>query len=137
MSASKYIHRELEYVLAETLKQFPAVAVTGPRQSGKSTLLRKSLPGWANITLDDPMVRQQAADDPQLLLDRVGELLRELQPQGAVAPFDADALAASARTLLAQSDPPAVTMSAYTLQAMQAATLACYQELVEDERHAG
>lgn len=67
----------------------------------------------------------------------VGELLRELQPQGAVAPFDADALAASARALLAQSEAPAVTMSAYTLQAMQAATLSCYQELLEDERHAG
>ena len=60
----------------------------------------------------------------------VGELLRELQPQGAVAPFEADALAASAKRLLAQSEPPAVTMSAYTLQAMQAATLACYRELV-------
>ncbi|HJR74048.1 MAG TPA: glycosyltransferase [Luteimonas sp.] len=61
----------------------------------------------------------------------VGELLRELQPQGAVPPFDEAALAASARALLAQSAPPAVRMSAYTLQAMQAATLACYQELAD------
>lgn len=66
----------------------------------------------------------------------VGELLRELQPQGAVAPFDAAALAASAQALLAQSSAPAVTMSAYTLQAMQAATLACYEELA-DERIPG
>lgn len=67
----------------------------------------------------------------------VGELLRELQPQGAVAPFDGHALAAAARTLLAQPMPPAVTMSAYTLQAMQAATLACYRELVDHDRPAG
>lgn len=61
----------------------------------------------------------------------VGELLRELQPQGAVAPFDGAALVAAARTLLAQASPTTVTMSAYTLQAMQAATLACYRELVD------
>lgn len=67
----------------------------------------------------------------------VGELLRELQPQGAVPPFDAAALAAAARTLLAQPSPPAVTMSAYTLQAMQAATLACYRELVDHDPLAG
>ena len=68
----------------------------------------------------------------------VGELLRELQPQGAAPPFDAAALAAAAAALLAQSAPPAVTMSAYSLQAMQAATLACYQELIEQhERRPG
>ena len=67
----------------------------------------------------------------------VGELLRELQPQGAVAPFDGNALAAAARALLAQPAAPAVTMSAYTLQAMQAATLACYRELVDHDPTAG
>lgn len=58
----------------------------------------------------------------------VGELLRELQPSGAVVPFDGDALAQRARALLAQ--PPALpgTMP-YTLQAMQDATLAVYEEL--------
>ncbi len=66
----------------------------------------------------------------------VGELLRELQPQGAVPPFDAAALAAAARALLAQASPAAVTMPAYTLQAMQAATLACYREFVDHDRRA-
>lgn len=65
----------------------------------------------------------------------VGELLRDLQPQGAVAPFDGAALVAAARMLLAQASPTTVTMSAYTLQAMQAATLACYQELVDHAPH--
>lgn len=60
----------------------------------------------------------------------VGELLRELQPTGAVAPFDGDALLRTARALLAQPPDPPATMP-YTLQAMQEATLAQYQSLVE------
>lgn len=73
----------------------------------------------------------------------VGELLRELLPAGAVAPFDADALHRAAHVLLAQSSKAAggitfsdgmpATMPAslqrYSLEAMQAATLACYDEL--------
>ena len=60
----------------------------------------------------------------------VGELLRELQPVGAVKPFDADALLRTARDLLAQPPEPPATMP-YTLQAMQEATLAQYQSLVK------
>ena len=63
----------------------------------------------------------------------VGELLRELQPQGAVAPFELAALSATARAMLAQPPPATVTMPAYTLQAMQAATLACYRELADPQ----
>lgn len=59
----------------------------------------------------------------------VGELLRELQPEGAVPLFDGDALQRIARDLLAQPPRPPATM-AYTLQAMQEATLAQYQSLV-------
>ncbi len=67
----------------------------------------------------------------------VGELLRELQPQGAAPPFDAAALEAAALQLLAQPSTATVTMSAYTLQAMQAATLACYRELIDHDPNAG
>lgn len=59
----------------------------------------------------------------------VGELLGELQPQGAVSPFDTDALVVAAKALLAQPPPPPATMP-YTLHAMQDATLAVYDELV-------
>lgn len=58
----------------------------------------------------------------------VGELLRELQPEGAVEPFDADALAARAQSLLAQPPSPPATIP-YTLRAMQEATLGLYAEL--------
>ena len=60
----------------------------------------------------------------------VGELLAELQPQGAVEAFDATALAAAARALLGQPPTPLATMP-YTLHAMQDATLALYRELID------
>ena len=59
----------------------------------------------------------------------VGELLRELQPQGAVAPFDQAGLLRAARALLAHPPAP-VTMQPYRLQTMQEATLALYRSLV-------
>jgi glycosyltransferase involved in cell wall biosynthesis len=62
----------------------------------------------------------------------VGELLAELQPQGAVAPFDAAELASRARALLAQP-PSALATIPCTLSAMQDATLAVYRELVEHD----
>ncbi|HZV38867.1 MAG TPA: glycosyltransferase, partial [Pseudoxanthomonas sp.] len=55
----------------------------------------------------------------------VGELLAQLQPQGAVPPFDEDALLGTARALLAHPPPPLATMP-YTLRAMQGATLDLY-----------
>lgn len=58
-----------------------------------------------------------------------GELLAQLQPEGAVAPFDEDALAARALGLLAAPPAPPATMP-YTLQAMQDATLGLYRSLV-------
>lgn len=63
----------------------------------------------------------------------VGDLLRELQPEGAVAPFDTAALAATVLALLRQPPPPPATIR-YTLRAMQEATLAVYHELVAAPR---
>ncbi|NOT87067.1 MAG: glycosyltransferase [Lysobacter sp.] len=66
----------------------------------------------------------------------VGELLRELLPAGAVAPFDADALHRAVRDLLAQAAPVPVTMplrlQRYSLDAMQVATLDLYRELAPE-----
>ncbi|WP_298576069.1 glycosyltransferase [uncultured Luteimonas sp.] len=60
-----------------------------------------------------------------------GELLRDLQPAGAVPPFDAPALALAARTLL-ERPPPLPDTIPFTLQAMQDATLSVYDELRDD-----
>ena len=66
----------------------------------------------------------------------VGELLHELQPRGAIAPFDAAALQDGARALLAHPDRLPATMPdvtrRYSLQAMQQSTLAVYDELADD-----
>lgn len=62
----------------------------------------------------------------------VGELLAELQPQGAVPAFDEAALASTAQALLAQPPSPLATMP-YTLRAMQDATLAVYEELADEQ----
>ena len=58
----------------------------------------------------------------------VGELLRELQPAGAVAPFDEAALAQQAQHLLGHAPTPLARIP-YTLQAMQDSTLKVYAEL--------
>ena len=58
----------------------------------------------------------------------VGELLKELQPEGAAPPFDIDMLATQVMAMLRQPPPPPATMP-YTLRAMQDATLAVYDEL--------
>lgn len=63
----------------------------------------------------------------------VGELLRELQPAGAIPVFDAAALRAGAHALLARAAAAAATIPAlplrYTLRSMQDATLSVYDEL--------
>ena len=63
----------------------------------------------------------------------VGEQLRDLFPQGAVAVGDRKALADRARTLLASGERPA-PFDRYRLEQMQAATLAVYRELQEAPR---
>lgn len=68
----KYIHRNIEPVIQEGVSSFPCIAVTGPRQSGKSTLLKHTLQGYTYVTLDDPITREQAISDPQLFLDALG-----------------------------------------------------------------
>ncbi len=68
----KYIHRNIEPLIQEGVASFPCIAVTGPRQSGKSTLLIHTLKGYKYVTLDDPITREQAISDPQLLLDTLG-----------------------------------------------------------------
>lgn len=85
---SHYIRRSLEPVLQEMARQFPAVAVTGPRQSGKSTLLQHLFPEYSYLTLDDPLVLQQALQDPELLLESSGNrvVIDEIQYAPSLLP---------------------------------------------------
>jgi uncharacterized protein len=76
-----YIQRTIEKLLPGILATFPCMAVTGPRQSGKSTLLRHALPEYRYITLDDPAVLEQALSDPVYFFDSLGEpcIIDEIQ----------------------------------------------------------
>jgi predicted AAA+ superfamily ATPase len=63
-----YIKRKLEVNVKKALKQFPAVFITGPRQAGKSTLLRHTLSNYNYVNFDNPLVRSLAQKDPELFL---------------------------------------------------------------------
>ncbi len=64
-----YIKRDIEYVLKKAARQFPSLIVTGPRQSGKTTLLKHLFSKTHRyVSLDDPDVRLMAAQDPRLFL---------------------------------------------------------------------
>jgi hypothetical protein len=77
----KYIHRHIEATVKNLINSFPSLAITGPRQSGKSTLLIHTLPQYRYVTLDDPLTREQALSDPLFLLDSMGDraIIDEIQ----------------------------------------------------------
>jgi predicted AAA+ superfamily ATPase len=60
------IKRQLETTCRSDLKAFPVLTITGPRQSGKSTLLKSMLPDWSYVNLEDPSQNDFATDDPWL-----------------------------------------------------------------------
>lgn len=85
------IPRTLADGLSNMLRWFPVVSVTGPRQSGKSTLVRSALPEYGYVNLEDAATRASASEDPvgflrsrgdRLIIDeaqRVPELFSQIQ----------------------------------------------------------
>ncbi|RLF02408.1 MAG: hypothetical protein DRJ64_09360, partial [Thermoprotei archaeon] len=64
-----YLSRFMEKSIIDALKYFPVVALTGARQTGKSTMLKQLLgDSFAYISLDDFALRSQAKESPSLLL---------------------------------------------------------------------
>ena len=64
------IERTLGPKLAALARQFPVVTLTGPRQSGKTTLCRSLFADHAYVSLEAPDVRRFARDDPRGFLDQ-------------------------------------------------------------------
>lgn len=81
MKPLRYIHRSLEKELKKAAKHFPAIVITGPRQTGKSTLLKKMFPKAAVLSFDDPALVEEAVKDPRLFLEKYPEplILDEIQ----------------------------------------------------------
>lgn len=75
------IARDVEQVIRRHLKGFSIVTITGPRQSGKTTLARAIFSDKPYFSLEDPDVRQLAMDDPRGFLARMpeGAVLDEVQ----------------------------------------------------------
>ena len=71
-----FIPRELGQHLGQLASWFPIVSVTGPRQSGKSTLVREQFPDFTYLNLEDPTLRALATEDPMgFIRDRGASLI--------------------------------------------------------------
>jgi predicted AAA+ superfamily ATPase len=64
-----YINRSLEPYILKAADQFPVLVLTGPRQTGKTTLLKHLFSSYEYHTLDDPIKRRICREDPALFLD--------------------------------------------------------------------
>ena len=75
------IKRELTQELTETMRAYPVVTLTGPRQAGKTTLARWCFPSFSYASLEDPQVRELAVSDPVAFFARYPEpvIIDEIQ----------------------------------------------------------
>ena len=85
-----YYPRSIQHSLLQASDQFPVLLLTGPRQVGKTTVLRHLCEKHRRyVTLDDPMLRSLAKQDPALFLDRFAPplLIDEVQYAPELLPY--------------------------------------------------
>jgi predicted AAA+ superfamily ATPase len=70
-----WISRKYEATLKALFDQFPAVVVTGARQVGKTSLVRRVFPNFAYVTLDIPSIAEQAEKSPDAFINSYDEPL--------------------------------------------------------------
>lgn len=75
------IERAITPFLRRIAAQYPVVTLTGPRQSGKTTLARAVFPGLPYVSLEEPDTRRFAMDDPRgfLAAHAKGAIFDEIQ----------------------------------------------------------
>jgi predicted AAA+ superfamily ATPase len=61
------IKREIQSELITLSREYPVVTITGPRQSGKTTLVQMTFPDYNYCNLEHPEIRNIAASDPNTL----------------------------------------------------------------------
>jgi predicted AAA+ superfamily ATPase len=85
-----YIKRVIEDSILRTSKTFPVLLVTGPRQVGKTTMLKHLAEDSRKyVTLDDPDIRHMAKNDPALFMQRFTPpvLIDEIQYAPEILPY--------------------------------------------------
>lgn len=78
---TRYIERSITDKILEASKYFPIIVVTGPRQSGKTTLISHIFNDYPLFSLEDLDVRQLAKEDPKFFLNQssTGMIIDEAQ----------------------------------------------------------
>ena len=73
--------RELSAYLINSFDKYPAISITGPRQSGKTTVAKETFPNLDYVNLEDPSVRMVVQNDPKGFLDNYnnGLIIDEVQ----------------------------------------------------------
>jgi len=72
------LQRQLQKKLKQLFRYFPVVSLNGPRQSGKSTLLKNTFPKLPYVTLENPDDLRIALHDPRRFLQNY--------PKGVIIP---------------------------------------------------
>ena len=67
----RYLPRKLGIVVRQAARHFPALVLTGPRRSGKTTLLRHLFPNAQFVLLEDPDIRGRIRSDPRTFLEEL------------------------------------------------------------------
>jgi uncharacterized protein len=86
----RYVERSLEPALRRAVREFPIVVLAGPRQAGKTTLLRHLFAARCRyVSLDPPDIAAAAARDPRAFLDAYPPpaILDEVQHAPVILPY--------------------------------------------------
>ena len=78
---TEFINRKITQAIENAAASFPVITITGPRQSGKTTLARHMFPEYPYFSLENPDVRNLAMEDPVGFLNNTTEgiILDEVQ----------------------------------------------------------